>query len=149
MKKKIIIGLLVGMFLIIGTLASAGLLDDLYDSIKSKVSLDNKQIIKIAINNTEGEKVVITHKKNADKIIWGAYVPNVINTQDNVLQRYWMNCTITNGTTGECETEIRINYTLSESMETISNDVSNRLNAFAESIKPEYDNVSTIIVDLD
>lgn len=149
MKKKIIIVSLIGMLLLVGTLASAGLLDDLYDSIKSKVSSENKQVIKTAIGNTSLENVKITHRKNADTIIWGAYVKNVINTHDNTLSRYWMNCTVMNEITDECETAVRIDYTLSESMETIAQDISGRLNAFAESTKPEYDDTIILTVDLD
>ncbi len=139
MKKKIIIILSVIFIITILSLAQAGILSDMFNSIKSQISSEDKQVLRDVINNSNLEKVDITYSFTDDEIKWGAYVPNVMNTQDNVLQRYWMNCTVKNETTGACETEVRIEYTKQESADMISTIIANKLSAYAQSIGEEIE----------
>ena len=137
MEKKLII--IVGAFFMITllTFAQAGLLSNLFSSIKQKIDPENKQILKdqIGIENFPDANITYSYSKNEVK--WGVYIPNIMNSQDNILKRDYINCTSFNETTFECYTLGRFNYTKNELANQISNEIALRLNKYAESIKPD------------
>lgn len=137
MKKKILIVGSIFFVVTILTLAQAGILENMFSSIKNQISIEDKQTLKDVIGNNTLPKLDITYSYTDDEIKWGGFIPDIINSQDNVLKRYWMNCTVTNETTGECETEVRINYTKQESADTISTIIADRLSAYAQSVESE------------
>ncbi|KKM83878.1 hypothetical protein LCGC14_1304880 [marine sediment metagenome] len=146
MRKKIVIIASVMFMVTILTLAQAGVLENMFNSIKEQISPENKQILKDAIGNSTLPKLNVSYSFTSDEVKWGAYIPNVINTQDNIHQRYWMNCTVMNETTGSCETEVRVDYSKQESADIIADIIAERLNDYAESIKSET-NFSAIEIE--
>ncbi len=149
MKKQILIIASVFFVVTILTLAQAGVLSNMFNSIREQISSEDKQILKDAIGNSTLPKLSITYSFTDDEIKWGAYVPNVMNSQDNILQRYWVNCTLTNETTGDCQTEVRIDYSKQESADTIAEIVSTRLSDYAQSINSEVNFSAVEIEEVD
>lgn len=137
MKKKIII--IVGAFFMIAllTMAQAGLLSNLFDSIKTKINPENKQILKDEIGVGKLPNINITYSYSDDEVKWSVYIPNIMNSQDNILLRYKINCIDYDYDEFECITSVRTNYTKNELADQISDEIAKRLNAYAESIKPD------------
>jgi len=133
MKRKILI--IAGIFftILILTLAQAGILSNLFHSVKDKISPEDKQTLKEIIGKENLPNADITYSYTADEIKWGVYIPNVMNSQDNILKRYYMNCTLYNETTNECEHKERIDYTKQELADMITTKIANKLTAYIQS----------------
>jgi len=146
MKKRIMI--IAGVFFVITilTLAQAGALSNFFSSIKEQISSEDKQTLKDTIGESTLPKLNITYSLTDDEIKWGAYIPNIINSQDNIHQRYWMNCTLINQTSGNCQTQVRIDYTKQESADIISTIIAERLSNHAQSIDNEI-NFSVVEIE--
>ena len=126
------------------------MLKDLFHSVKDKVSPEDKQTLKEIIGKENLPNAEITYSYTTDEVKWGVYIPNVMNSQDNVLKRYYMNCTLYNETTSECEQEERIDYSKQELADMITDKIAKRLSDYAQASKElEFGEVETEIVSLE
>ncbi len=89
----------------------------------------------LAVSGASKINISINLDCSVDECKWSASQAGLINTRDNVMPTYRMNCTVTNQTTNECITEVRIDYTTNELLDQAQAQIKTRLENYADATR--------------